>query len=1010
MNPPSDAPSLTAAHALWVELVTRISSQHLHLRSGLEETAAESIYGIFKTTRELMAKHPGAADFLHVAERLLNGLLRPHTARWHGWMAEDRELRDSQGKPVLRFRDEWVRRQFRRELQGLQRRIATFVDVLGRLKDGGTLDDGDRSQLDAAIVGQPSSPMPTTTKASLGADLPTGLRIQGKMQWPTCVAPGRNLAWRLYHSKCRWLVRALTWLWMGEEREARIRRELDGPLMPITDEAQRKASVFADRINQAETEELLARRRALGITPNDVLKDATGLAFSGGGIRSATFCLGIAQVLARRGLLPQFDYLSTVSGGGYLGAFLSSYLGTGERELPAKSEREEAEARLDETFGPKDRPPKAATNETEKPADAPREPRALRHLRNRSRYLLDGELWDKITQIGMVAAGVLFNLLMVLPLPLIAALATCALHSMEGPSFGWEWVRGENSVAPMNSWFGWTLGGAAGVLIVSALVYPDLKRRAEAELRTQGRSAALKTWTRVFRIGLATTTFLLLVWLLPVGFRAYHWLWNLNPKGWLGELSDKVGIEKLVTGLATATSAILGYLASRRTAKTQGGGGRGWRVLAFLSGPLLYLFVYFSTGYRLMFAPEEFQWSALWVGGVVIALLVWAWGFVDVNTYSPHGYYRDRLCDCYLQTRAKADPEKDPHRPTVPVPAPKLRLSELGACKVAPYHLINATLNLPSSEELELRGRSGDFFLFSKHFCGSPLVGYHPTKALEAVDPHLDLGTAMAVAGAAASSNMGWKTINGLRLIMTLANVRLGYWLKNPALGEATAKTLFRPGPSYLFREMFAQGMNEQQPYLNLSDGGHIENLAVYELLRRRCKFIVCVDGGMEPGMECEDLIRLERYAAIDLGIRMHYDVADLKLQANGYSRTYGVLVKIDYAPPGSEAARHARSPETAEWGWMLYLKLAMVGYGPGYVMDYKRQNPDFPHQTTGDQLFDEAQFEAYRALGAAAAESFFTSEVIGEEAKVELRGWFQALASNLLPDNDEVFRPKAQA
>ena len=72
--------------------------------------------------------------------------------------------------------------------------------------------------------------------------------------------------------------------------------------------------------------------------------------------------------------------------------------------------------------------------------------------------------------------------------------------------------------------------------------------------------------------------------------------------------------------------------------------------------------------------------------------------------------------------------------------------------------------------------------------------------------------------------------------------------------------------------------------------------------------------------------MRLERYAAIDLGIKMHYDIEDLKLQANGYSRSYGVMVKIEYAPPGSESERRDRPAEKAQWGWMLYLKLAMVG------------------------------------------------------------------------------------
>jgi hypothetical protein len=134
-------------------------------------------------------------------------------------------------------------------------------------------------------------------------------------------------------------------------------------------------------------------------------------------------------------------------------------------------------------------------------------------------------------------------------------------------------------------------------------------------------------------------------------------------------------------------------------------------------------------------------------------------------------------------------------------------------------------------------------------------------------------------------------------------------------------------------------------------------------------------------------------------------------LQPNGYSNTYGLLVKIDYNPPATEAERRDRDPKDAEWGWMLYMKLSMIGYGPGYVMDYKRQHGDFPHQSTSNQIYDEAQFEAYRALGEVAGESFFSQELIeGHDVKT-VKGWFTALATSLLPDNDEVFhRPKAMS
>jgi hypothetical protein len=255
----------------------------------------------------------------------------------------------------------------------------------------------------------------------------------------------------------------------------------------------------------------------------------------------------------------------------------------------------------------------------------------------------------------------------------------------------------------------------------------------------------------------------------------------------------------------------------------------------------------------------------------------------------------------------------------------------------------------------------------------------------------LDLATAMAISGAAASTNMGWQTMHQYRTLMAIFNVRLGYWLRWRAhpLHWLSSSAFVQ-----LFREMYGL-MQEQASTLNISDGGHIENLAAYELIRRRLKYIVCIDGGMDSTMTCADLNRLQRLVSIDFGYRLDFDSADLQL-TNGYSTNYGVLVKIDYTPDVTE-------PSRKQIGWMLYLKLAMLGTESSYVLDYRRENPLFPHQTTLDQFFDEAQFEAYRKLGQCAAENFLSEEFqTGNVASIE--AWFQSLAKYLLRDTDEVY------
>jgi len=127
------SPDTVPAYTLWVELATRVTTQTLHYRMGDEETAARSIHKLFGKTRELLEKHPEAAAFRSEALTLLNIVLRPYTARWHGWMAEDKSRKDSEGQAALVFRDELVRRMFRAELRELQPELVRYKARLAKL-------------------------------------------------------------------------------------------------------------------------------------------------------------------------------------------------------------------------------------------------------------------------------------------------------------------------------------------------------------------------------------------------------------------------------------------------------------------------------------------------------------------------------------------------------------------------------------------------------------------------------------------------------------------------------------------------------------------------------------------------------------------------------------------------------------------------------------------------------------------------------------------------------------
>lgn len=385
--------------------------------------------------------------------------------------------------------------------------------------------------------------------------------------------------------------------------------------------------------------------------------------------------------------------------------------------------------------------------------------------------------------------------------------------------------------------------------------------------------------------------------------------------------------------------------------------------------------------------------------------------FYDVNVASLHGFYRDRLSKAYLFQEKEPGKQGDDHERLVH--CDELRLSELNTeikketdpakkYSPAPYHLINVVLNITSGDEGSLRGRKSDFFIFSKHFCGGPRTGYQPTKRLEKIDSHLNLGTAMAISGAAAAPNMGALTPGTLAFVMTLLNFRMGYWLPNPAeihrLDQKKAPAdafappkapvgWFRPGPFYLVREALGS-LSTQKPLINVSDGGHLENLGIYELLRRRCKLIIAVDGERDPDMNFVGLVSLMRYAEIDLGVHIEidlepfeYDEGELDV-TNLDGETYERLRRENLGKRRSKAHWVIGRIEYGEdehgdeqTGTLIYVKSSLTEDISPVLARYQRYNPDFPHESTADQFFSEEQFEAYRALGDAIGQTLLDNE-----------------------------------
>ena len=184
-------------------------------------------------------------------------------------------------------------------------------------------------------------------------------------------------------------------------------------------------------------------------------------------------------------------------------------------------------------------------------------------------------------------------------------------------------------------------------------------------------------------------------------------------------------------------------------------------------------------------------------------------------------------------------------------------------------------------------------------------------------------------------------------------NYGLGYWLPNPrrvAGGEAPRK---RPGPRHVLLEAFGL-INANRRYVNVSDGGHFENLGVYELLRRQCRLIVAIDGEEDMQGQFNGLVTLMRIARIDLGVSITADLTALRKMGGPFSERHWLWATIHYSSPdGSEALGH-----------LLYIKASLSGDESEHIRAYHARSPAFPHEPTVDQFFDENQFESYRALG----------------------------------------------
>jgi len=803
-------------------------------------------------------------------------------------------------------------------------------------------------------------------------------------------------------------------------------------------------------------------------------KNQAALCLSGGGIRSAAFSLGVLQALARKQLLTSFHYLSTVSGGGYIGGWLDAMLHVHGNDA-------------------------VSVQKTLAGIEAPRE---LRELRAFTEFLTPAPgvaSADSWAAVLLWLRNVLVNWMIFAPALFALALLPGLYADLLGViSPGWSWVLliaallallvgSYNTAANLPSV---NFPSAASVprlmiwpLLLWALLVPlaaapwlhtvmpscavpgdaipllaflvvELAYLVVAACATGGKrtllwrnfgwwtlaalAAAAALWLALgFGIGrdpvivavlgpLAVTLAYLVKTLLYVALRKQAYRGELD-REWLARLSAVNVVPALLWAVFAAVCLLLPRLVLD-----------GWSSIvepalvsafAFLAGPVAALIAMFSKDepdvggdepvggrYALflkiglvllagIFAALLFMLLARFgaalsghralFGALLLALaaaLAWWLGQrINVNRFSMHAVYRNRVVRAFLGTPRK---KREPDRFTDFDPSDNLRMVDVAA-KVEGqrrlFHVINVTLNLVAGSNNAWTERKGESFTITSCACGAGFLrrreddtadiaargayvetaqyaGNEKETGPDDCGRGITLGTAMTISGAAVSPSMGYASSPAAAFLMTLFNVRLGAWLPNPAV--ATTEQLLQAKPPNALKTLARELLgltDDRDDAVYLTDGGHFEDLGLYEMVRRRCRYIVVVDAGEDGHAAFEDLGNAVRKIRIDFNVEIKFKppvVIGSRAKPIDPFRCFAYGT-IKYPEDSGEK----------KVGQLLYLKPAFPSDAPIDVRAYGNLHRTFPHETTLDQFFTESQFESYRKL------ALFETELAPEPA-----------------------------
>lgn len=393
---------------------------------------------------------------------------------------------------------------------------------------------------------------------------------------------------------------------------------------------------------------------------------------------------------------------------------------------------------------------------------------------------------------------------------------------------------------------------------------------------------------------------------------------------------------------------------------------------------------------------NPFVWFGIFVAiGAIMGI------FININKFSLHAMYRERIIRAFLGASNSKFYENANSYTGLDSANDNIPMKDLVENK--PLHVVNMTLNLSKPNNLAWQSRKAESFTVTPFYCGSSNMGgagnYRPTAKYGGFQSQnkkpITLGTAAAISGAAANPNMGYYTFSSAVIfLMVLFNIRLGWWLGNTGLRGSETWQSSTPywSPAIFLAEALGQTTDERG-YVNLSDGGHFDNLGLYEMVLRRCHLIVVSDAGADSAFSFSDFATAIHKIRVDFGISIEF--AKGSEPKTGRNCAIGTIRYKDVDGP------------SAINGTIIYFKPTLDGNESIDLINYKKKNADFPHETTADQFFGETQFESYRSLGFHQIDSIFKDKN-GNISKCEDLPEMKKRADYYLKNTSEKLNEKA--